>query len=352
MIKSSSILKINLKNLIKNYNYFKKINHNTIVAPTIKANAYGLGDIKIYKHLVQNKCKHFFVATIEEGIKLNNKNNKISIFVLNGIQNYDLKLFTKYKLIPIINTTAELRKIIKTNISFGIHIDTGINRLGICYKEFSTFNFKSNNIKIVISHLASADERQNKFNKVQNKRYLNIINKFNIENVFFSLANTNGSVLSKKYLYNIIRPGIGLYGGNNKNQLLKKKLKPVLRFSGKIIQIKNIYKNEFIGYNQTYKTKKKIKVAIIGTGYADGIPRNLSNKGRVYYKNEKYKIIGRVSMDSITINISNSRHNLKVGFYIDFINNKYDIENFAVQCNTISNEIITSIGARVKRIYE
>ena len=128
-------------------------------------------------------------------------------------------------------------------------------------------------------------------------------------------------------------------------------MKPVVTLSGKIIQIKTINKNEFIGYNQTYKTNKKTKIAIIGVGYADGLTRMLSNKGEVYYKNNKFKIIGRISMDSFTIDISNSKHNLRVGLFIDLINNKYGIENFAKQYKTISNEVLTSIGKRVKRIY-
>ena len=124
-----------------------------------------------------------------------------------------------------------------------------------------------------------------------------------------------------------------------------------MTLSGKIIQIKHLNKNEFVGYNQTYKTTKKIKIAIIGIGYADGIPRLLSNKGVVYFKDEKYRIIGRVSMDSITIDISKSKHKLKIGSYVDIFNKNYGIENFANQCSTISNEIITSIGQRVKRVY-
>ena len=149
----------------------------------------------------------------------------------------------------------------------------------------------------------------------------------------------------------MIRPGIGLYGGYNKNKYLEKKIKPVINLKGKIIQIKWVNQNEFIGYNQTYKTNKRIKVAIVGIGYADGIPRILSNKGKVYYKNNQYNIIGRISMDTFTINISNSKHNLKVGNYIDLINKKYGIESFADQSKTISNEVITSIGNRVERIY-
>ena len=351
MIKKNSILKINKKKLIKNYKFFKKIDKNLIVAPTIKANAYGLGDTEIFSLFVNNNCKHFFVASIEEGIKLQNKDNNIKIYVLNGIQNYDLNLFKENKLIPIINTIDELYIISNSRLFFGIHIDTGINRLGIDYKHIPLEIYNNKKINLVLSHLSSADEKNNNYNELQRKRFEKIKNNFNNDNIKFSLSNSNGTILSNSYLFDMVRPGIALYGGNNKNRILKKSINPVIELFGKIIQIKIINTNEFVGYNQTFKTNRNIKVAIIGIGYADGIPRKLSNKKFVYYKESKFKIIGRISMDSFTIDITNSKHNLKVGMYIEIINKKYDIEDFASKCETISNEVLTSIGSRVERVY-
>ncbi len=348
----SSLIKINTNNILKNYKFFKKRKKNLIVAPTIKADAYGLGVKKIF-HILSNKaeCKHFFVATLEEGIEINNKNKNISIYVLNGIQNYDLNLFVKNNLIPVINSHIELKRIIKSQVKFGLHIDTGINRLGLNNLTIPNDIYKSKNLSMVISHLSSADEFNNNYNDLQNIKFLHFIEKFKNKKIIFSLANSSGSVLSKLHLYDMVRPGIGLYGGNNNNKLLIKKIKPVITLSGKVIQVKSINKNEFIGYNQTFKTQKKIKVAIVGIGYADGIPRSLSNKGKVYYKNEVFHIIGRISMDSLTIDISSSKKNIKIGTMIDFINHKYNVESFANQCNKLSNEVMTSIGKRVKRIY-
>ena len=351
MIKDNSILKINTKNLIKNYNFFKKIDKNLIVAPTIKANGYGLGDSKIYNLFKKNNCKYFFVASIEEGIKLKNRNKTIKIYVLNGIQNYDLNLFKKNKLIPIVNSIDELHIIKESSLFFGLHIDTGINRLGIDYRQIPSDIYNNKRIDLVLSHLSSADEINNSYNELQKKRFEKIKSNFKNNNIKFSLSNSNGVFLSNSYLFDMIRPGIALYGGNNKNKKLKKSINPVIEFFGKIIQIKIINANEFIGYNQTFKTNRNIEVAIIGVGYADGIPRKLSNKTYVYYKENKFKIIGRISMDSFTIDITNSKHNLKVGMYIEIINKKYDIEDFASKCETLSNEVLTSIGSRVKRLY-
>ena len=202
-----------------------------------------------------------------------------------------------------------------------------------------------------MSHLSSSDEKYNSYNNSQKLRFLDIIKKYNKKNIIFSLSNSNGAILNNSYLFHMVRPGIGLYGGHDKLNL-KKYIKPVVNFKGKIIQIKKIYKNEYIGYNQTLKTKKTILAAIIGIGYADGIPRSLSNKGVVYFKNNKFKIIGRISMDSFTIDITKSRNNLKVGMYIDIINDKHTVELFAKQCDTISYEVLTSIGSRINRIYD
>ena len=350
MINESGILNINTKNLIYNYNFFKKLKKNLIVAPTIKANAYGLGDKRIYNLLLNQGCKHFFVATLNEGLKLNNKNKLIKIYVLNGLQNYKLHKFTNSNLIPVVNTIEEYKRIKNAKIDYAIHIDTGINRLGISTEEVEKLDLKNHNIKLIISHLSSSDEYKIKYNMRQRKLFNTFVNK-KPKGIIFSLANAHGSILDKSYLYDMIRPGIGIYGCYE-NKKLEKKIKNVISFKGKIIQIKDLKKNQYIGYNRTFKTKTKTKVAIIGIGYEDGIPRSLSNKGFVYFKKDRFKIIGRISMDSFTIDISKCCHDLKVGMYVDIINEEHKVDKFAKKCKTISYEILTSIGNRVYRNYE
>ncbi len=350
MINESGILNINTKNLIYNYNFFKKLKKNLIVAPTIKADAYGLGDQKIFKLLIKEGCKHFFVATLSEGLKLNNKNKLIKIYVLNGLQNYTLNKFSNANLIPVVNSIEEYKRIKNTYIDYAIHIDTGINRLGISFEEFRKIDFKNDKIKLIISHLSSSDEYKIKYNIKQRKLFNSLI-KNKSKDVIFSLANSHGSILNKKYLFDMIRPGIGIYGCFE-NKQLEKKIKNVVNLKGKIIQIKDLEKDQFIGYNRTYKTQTKTKVAIIGLGYEDGIPRSLSNKGFVYFKKYKFKILGRISMDSFTIDISKCSHVLKVGMYVDIINEEHKVDKFAKKCKTITYEVLTSIGNRVYRNYE
>ena len=205
-------------------------------------------------------------------------------------------------------------------------------------KSFSSCSAKAKNALTKI-HFRSFTSRRSCWNFKQELKA-----KFN------SLSNSMGIILGDNFHHDLVRPGISLYGGHY-NTKMKKIIKPVISLKGKVLQIKTISKNEFVGYNQTYKTNKKIRVAVLGIGYADGISRVLSNKGNVYFKKNTFKIIGRVSMDSITVDISKNSKSIKVGDYMEIINHLNGIDKIASQCNTICHEILTSISKRVKRVY-
>lgn len=354
MIKSNSILEVNTKNLIYNYKALSKISYNSLCAATVKADAYGIGVIEIIEILEKNKCKHFFVATLEEALLIRKKKKNITLYILNGMESHNLLIFKKNNLIPIINSIKELKFLIKNNnfkqpIKYGLHIDTGLNRLGISINELHLFDSTKLKLEILISHLSSADEITNNCNIVQNNKFKKVLKYFK-KIKYISLSNSMGIMLGNEYYYDLVRPGISLYGGHFYTKM-KSIIKPVICLKGKVLQIKDVNKNEFIGYNQTFKTIKKIKIAIIGIGYADGISRILSNTGEVYYKNKIYKIIGRVSMDSITIDITRNHQKIKEGIYLELINHKYGIDYHAKKINTICDEVLTSISKRVKRVY-
>lgn len=355
MLDSSAILEINTKNILKNYKTLSRIANNSISGATIKANAYGLGDLKVFNLLYNIGCKHFFVATLEEALNLRKKYKKGNIYILNGVEENQIGITQVKNLIPIINSVNELQILNKKfsnskyGIKVGVHIDSGINRLGIKTNDLKNYNIDNLNIYILISHLASSDEKNNKYNYLQNKKFINSFKNFKSVK-YKSLVNSMGIMLDKKFHYDIIRPGISLYGGHY-NTIFKKIIKPVIKLKARVLQIKDLEKNEFVGYNQTYKTTKSTTIAILGIGYADGISRKLSNKGKVYYQKKQFNIIGRVSMDSITIDITKYKKIIKKGLYMELINNEYDIEKMAKECGTISNEILTSISSRVKRKY-
>ena len=356
MINANAILEINKTNLLHNYKIISKLANNSLTGATIKANAYGLGDIEVLKILMNAGCKHFFLATNEEAMKIRRVNKKVNLYILNGIENNSLSIFKKYNLIPIINSKEEIdilinSKLLETNFKFGIQIETGLNRLGILHEDIDRKIFKNTKLELLISHLASAEQLKNKYNQVQNMNFVKSFNLFKSIK-YKSLCSSAGVMNNKNLHYDMIRPGISLYGCADNDKLLKKnRIKPVIVLKGKILQIKIIKKGEYIGYNQTYLTNRKKKIAIIGLGYADGISRLLSNKGSLYYKKDSYKIIGRVSMDSLTVDITNSNYLIKVGHYMEIINHHKRTEKLARSIGTISNEILTSISKRVKRVY-
>ena len=354
MIKHNAILEVNLKNLEYNYRSLSNLANKSICAATIKANAYGVGSLKVFETLYKINCRHFFVATTEEALEIRKKKLLGNLYVLNGLENNKLSIFSNNNIIPIINDKEECKAIFKNinkfkKLKFGIHVDTGLNRLGLSLNELLQFNFDQNKVHILISHLSSADESKNDYNIIQNNKFKEAIN-LKINAKYNSFSNSMGLILGKDYHYDLVRPGISLYGGHFDTKM-KKIIKPVITLKGKILQIKQINKNEYVGYNQTFRTNRKLKVAIIGIGYADGISRLLSNKGKAYFNNQTFKILGRVSMDSITVDITKNSKSIKVGNYMELISYKDGIDKIAKVSNTICDEILTSISKRVKRIY-
>ena len=350
----SAFLEVNLKNLIFNYKYLSSRFKGQYTGATIKANAYGLGAYEVFKVLYKSGCRHFFVATLYEAIKLRKEFNYGYLYVLNGIKKNNINSYIlKNKIIPVINSIKDLDelKTIKNKFDICLHIDTGINRLGIPIADLKKLKKIHNiTIKFIMTHFASANEKNNPYNNKQSLIFNNIANKYFKTNLK-SIVNSAGIILNNNMHCDLARPGIALYGGHN-NTALKNKIKPVIILKAEILQIKIIKKNNFIGYNQTYYSNKNMIIAIIGIGYADGILRKLSNRGCVYYKKYKFNIIGRISMDTITIDITKHNKLFKEGMLVDLINYKNDIEKLAKNCETISNEILTLISDRVKRIYK
>ena len=348
------ILEVNLKKIKENFNKLKKISSSSKTAAVVKSNAYGLGINKIAKLLIKQGCRDFYVATLEEALELREINKQVNIYVLNGIRKNEIFLFIKNKIIPVINNLYEYRIVKKINkkISINLHYDTGMNRLGMNYDEMKAISQDKKNYKIrinnIISHLASAEIQKNKFNNIQLNKFLKI--KTIYKNTNLSICNSAGIILSKRFHLDMVRPGISIYGGYG-NKKARKIIKNVIKLKAQIIQIKKIYKNYTIGYNQTFISKKIMYIGTVGIGYADGMPRCFSNTGFGYYNRKKLNIVGRISMDTLTIDITKYYKSIKIGDYVEFINNSFDVEKFAKKSKTVSQDVLTSFGTRVKIKY-
>ena len=354
---------IDLNSIEKNYKLIKKkVGKECSIAAVLKANAYGLGIKEISIKLKELGCQFFFVATLKEGIELRKILKNIEIFVLNGPIFFEKKIYTyflDYNLIPIFNSLKDLKLWIrlesknKKKIKIGLHFDTGMNRFGIPNVEVDKikklFEKKRLNLFCIMSHLSSADEKNKKINLLQK----NLFNKINSDykDVLLSIANSSAVFNLKGFNFSFVRSGGALFGINpTKN---KNPMNNVISLHAKVLQIKNLKteNNKVIGYNSTYQVNDALKIAVLGIGYADGYPRNLSNVGYASFKNSKLPIVGTISMDYITVDLSKLRKKIKVGDWVELIGKNISIQDVAFLSQTIEYEILNNLGNRLQKYY-
>ncbi len=361
-VDKNTFLSINLKSIRKNYKIIqKKVGKKCLVAATVKANAYGLGSEKVVSNLIKSGCKYFFVATTNEAINLRKINKSINIYILNGLVVKKIEIIKKFNLIPIINDLDQLKKIESfqkknnTSLNIGLHFDTGMSRLGFDKNE-TDFVIKENinlikesKVALIMSHLACADDKKSILNRKQLKKF-NEIRKY-FPNSIHSLANSAGILLGKEYHFDMVRPGISLYGGHCQKKE-KNIYENVVSLNARLIQVRKINKGDTVGYGATYKANKDMKIGTLAFGYADGFNRLFSNNFNVYFKNKRLEIVGRVSMDLITINLTNVKISRKYfNEEFEIIGTKYSINSIAKKINTIPYEILTNLGKRYHRKY-
>ncbi len=363
MIDQNTTLEIDLKSINHNYRKIKKkVSKNCVVAATVKANAYGLGVKKVSQSLIKEKCRDFFVATLMEGVELRSYNKSVNIYILNGLDSGKCSIYKKYKLIPVLNSIKQIREYesyqskIKESMYAIIHFDTGMSRLGLDENETKELTdnksniIKRTNIRYIMSHLACGDNSKNVKNNEQLKAFREISKSF--KNIKMTIANSAGVLLGKKYHFDMVRPGISIYGGNaQKNK--KTSFRNVIKLTARFIQIREIKKGSTVGYGATYKAKQNMIIGTISLGYADGLNRLFSNNMKCYYKKKKINLIGRISMDLVTLDLSKfQKKDIQINNRVEIINDQNNINKICENIGTIPYEILTNLGHRYSRKYK
>lgn len=360
-----SYLEVNLKNIEENILKIKNyVGENVTVAPVIKADAYGLGATKLKNILERQNIKIVVVATLQEAIKLRNNGFNMEILLLNELLPFEASKIVKYNLTVGISTLEIAEKLdkiaIKNSKIIKVHlkVDTGMGRVGIKPENALDFmnkvnNFKNIEVEGIYTHFSSADTNIEYTNK-QIDLFKNAIENLRENGYKFKYIHSSASsgiINFKDSNFNMVRPGIILYGYMpDKNMENTLNIKPATKLVSHIVFIKEVPKETAISYGRTYITKSKATIATIPLGYADGIKRLLSNKGKVYINGKYAPIVGNVCMDNFMIDIT--KIDAKVGDeVIIWDNNNITIEEIADICNTINYEILTSVSKRVKRKY-
>ncbi len=367
----AGIITIDIDAIAKNWIILKnKLSDNTECSAVVKANAYGIGLKKVSKKLFLTGCNTFFVAFLSEALTLRKilTSKNVIIYVLNGLLPNTSEIYFKFNIRPVLGSCTEINewlslcKLKSNNCKAAIHIDTGVNKHGISIHEFKKmFCYNNDILKIftpvlIISHLVYGFYPNHSMNNYQ----LNLFNKVTnpLSYIPRSLANSAGIFINNRFHYNLVRPGISLYGGQAISNTVND-IKDVIKIEARIINIKYIYKGQSIGYNAKYTAKKNLKIAILSIGYADGILRNTGlqddneNNSFILIKGYKAEILGPIFMDMTIINVTNIPEKfIFLGKLIEIIGPNTKIYNFAKYAKTIDYEYFTKIGTRFLKKYK
>jgi alanine racemase len=338
--------------LVDNYKILSSLNNKIKIAPVLKSNAYGHGITGIAKILEKLTPPMICVDSLYEAYELQNAGVKTQILVMGYINPENLKV----KKLPFAYAAYDiglLKVIAKYQNGSDVHlkVDTGMNRLGIKINDLDKFlveakkipNFKINGL---MSHFAKSDPKSAITKQQINnfKRARKIFQKHKISPKWIHIAASDGFLDFAEEIgevSNLARCGIALYGIHG--QAEKIGIKPLLKLTSQIVQIKSINKGEKIGYNGTFQAKKKMIIGMLPIGYNDGIDRRLSNKGCATYKNKACRILGKVSMNITAIDLTYTKNPLLGGEVVIFSDNSKDqnsFENAAKTCNTIAHDLL------------
>ena len=352
-MQSPAIVEIDLGALAENYRVLAQAATPGNCAAVVKANAYGLGVEPVARRLQIAGCRHFFVATPEEGFELRRSLAECEIFVFDGLCGLDPELFIDARLTPVINSRAELHRWAGSGPA-AVHIDTGMNRLGLSADDVSALGMEADrmpavDVRYVMTHLACADEPEHAMNASQLEAFEEARSIW--PEAKTSVGNSAAALLGDAFRSDLARPGIALFGANPFRREAAP-LEPVVTVRARILQLRDVGAGETVGYGASFVAEGPMRVAVVGIGYADGYLRSLSNCGIAEVGGLRVPVVGRVSMDLVCLDVSElARDSVKEGDWATMIGGSVSLEELASLAGTINYELLTSLGNRLERVY-
>lgn len=365
-------LTIDLDALAGNWRALAALSAPARCAAVVKADAYGLGIARVVPALAAAGCRDFFVATASEGAAVRRAGPDVRIFVLSTrVTPESAHALREHRLIPVLNTpgdiacwTAEGWDDGGGQLAAALHVDTGMNRLGLTLEEAADFAAENAltraiHLPLVMSHLACADEPAHALNARQLESFQRVAALF--PGIESSLSNSAGIALGPDYAASLTRPGIALYGAAP-CPALAPHLRPVATARARILQLRHARAGTAIGYGATATLHRDSLLAVAGAGYADGLLRAASGSGvplraggsegaAGWIAGRRVPLVGRVTMDLATFDVTDVRHAVHEGAFIELFGNNAPLEDFARAAGTIAYEVLTSLGPRYHREY-
>jgi alanine racemase len=340
---------IDIGAVIDNWRMFARRAAPGKAAAVVKADAYGLGAARIAPALARAGCTRFYVAWAKEGIELRKAvGASVEIAVFHGPADDTVEELIAYNLEPVLNSLEQIETWRgRTNMqrSYSLHVDTGMNRLGVSKSNWSAAVSLAPSPHYLLSHLARGDE-QHAMNGNQLAAFSEAASLWPKAPRSFSA--TGGAYLGETFTLDEVRPGIGLYGGGPAPSEGPSP-KTVVTITTPILQIRRVGRGETVGYGSTWTADGDRTLATVGLGYADGFLRAASNRGNAVVGGVRRPIVGRVSMDLIVVDVTGT--NAKPGDEIEFLGPNMPLTEVAESMGTIDYEFLTRIGSRVERTW-
>ena len=362
---AGAVLTIDLMALKDNWHLLARQAAAARCGAAVKGNAYGLGIAPVARALWEAGCRDYFVARPKEGEELRGFLPEAVIYVLDGLFAGQAEFYAKLNLTPALISAEEalewagFGRVYGRKLPCAIHVDTGINRLGFTMAEFAgllddRFTMEGLNVTLLMSHLACADEPVHPLNARQCSAFAEARRK--LPGVPASLANSAGIFLGDGFTHDLVRPGIALYGGNP-TPVAANPMRAVAHLEGTVMQVRDVNQGDTVGYGATWQARRPTRIAVLGAGYKDGVPRALSSKqengpAQVFLGGRRCPVIGRISMDMMAIDITDlAPPSVVRGTRAEILGRNIAIDEAALWAGTISYELLTRLGSRYARLY-
>jgi alanine racemase len=356
----STLITVDLGALMANYRACSKQLAPASCAAVVKADAYGLGIARIAPSLWAAGCRQFFTATHREGVTLRRLLPEAEVYIFEGVTNASTAAFVENTLVPVLITPDHAARWAETARGLGrplpavFHIDTGMTRLGHGERELKQFLAHGDDldwldIRYVMTHFACADETGSDMPREQLECFDRL--RRLLPPAPTSIGNSAGALLGPRFSGDMARIGIALFGGNPYLEG-DPPFRPVLRWQSRILQLRTITRERPVGYGASYTAKPGTRIATVGTGYADGYPWSLGNRGIAAIGGHRVPVVGRVSMDLITLDVTGlPEDQVQPGTLVDLVGPEISLEELARRAGTINYEILTQLGHRAHRKF-
>lgn len=363
---TTGVVTVDLDRLRANWCALSKLVAPAVCAAVVKADAYGLGAGRCIPALAGAGCETFFVATLAEAAAARRLAPDAAIYVLDGVLPGAAPALAAIGAIPVLSSQHEIRAYSEFAHASGsrpaaaLHVCSGLNRLGLTTGDVEALTLAPErlgglDVRLVMSHLAAADNADDPMNKAQ----LAVFERLRalLPAARASLSASDGMMLGKRFHFDLARPGYALYGGQP-SRSFRAPVAPVVSVHARILQIRDVPAGASVGYSGIWRAERPSRIATIAAGYADGIPRassasNGTPGGKVAIGGHPAPIVGRVSMDLITVDVTELPDGLtQPGAWVELIGSKITLEEAGAAAGTIGYEILTRLGRRFHRIYQ